>query len=85
MLSGSQGAREPLLSLARYPDETPLRHLQCPAGFEANPAHKPLRIINQMRHRVNFLVSESADKERIMKIISTLEAFDVVVFTASLI
>ena len=54
-------------------------------GFEGNPAHKLLRIIDQMRHRVDFLESESEDKERIMKIISTLEAFDVVVFTASLI
>ena len=54
-------------------------------SFEGNPAPKLLRIIDQMRHRVDFLESKSADKERIMKIISTLEAFDVVVFTASLI
>ena len=34
-----------------------------------------------MRHEVNHLESENADKERIMKIISTLEAFDEVVVT----
>ena len=124
--------REPLLSLARYPDETLLCDiynvpgLHCKTGvtaklikeieqsfsgneetgkgtkfvdkfldenknsvhrteyqgshsFEGNHARKLLRIIGRMRHEVDHLESENANKERIMKIISTLEAFDEVV------
>ena len=48
-------------------------------SFEGNHARKLLRIIGRMRHEVDHLESENADKERIMKIISTLEAFDEVV------
>ena len=48
-------------------------------SFEGNHACKLLKIINKMRDEVDNLKSESADKERIMKIISTLEAFDGVV------
>ena len=123
--------REPLLSLARYPDETLLCDiynvpgLHCKTGvtaklikeiersfsdnevtgegtkfvdkfldennvhrteyqgshsFEGNHARKLLKIIDKMRQEVDNLESESADKERIMKIISTLKAFDGVVF-----
>jgi len=122
--------RKPLLSLARFPDDTLLCDiynvpgLHCKTGitgklvkeieksfldneatgegtkfvnefldennvrraeyqgshsFEGNHARKLLRIIGRMRHEVDFLESESADKERIIKIISTLEAFDEVV------
>ena len=49
-------------------------------SFEGNHARKLLKIIDRMRHEVDNLESESADKERIMKIISTLVAFDGVVF-----
>ena len=49
-------------------------------SFEGNHARKLLKIIDRMRHEVDNLESESADKERIMEIISTLEAFDGVVF-----
>ena len=122
--------RKPLLSLARFPDDTLLCDiynvpgLHCKTGitgklvkeieksfldneatgegtkfvnefldennvrraeyqgshsFEGNHARKLLRIIGRMRHEVDFLESESADKERIIKIISILEAFDEVV------
>ena len=122
--------RKPLLSLARFPDDTLLCDiynvpgLHCKTGitgklvkeieksfldneatgegtkfvnefldennvrraeyqgshsFEGNHARKLLRIIGRMRHEVDFLESENADKERIFKIISTLEAFDEVV------
>ena len=124
--------RKPLLSLARFPDETLLCDiynvpgLHCKTGiagkltkeieksfpdnettgegtkfvdkfladnsihraeyqgshsFEGNHARKLLRVIGRMRHEVDFLESESADKERIRKIIATLEAFDEVVVT----
>ena len=122
--------RKPLLSLARFPDDTLLSDiynvpgLHCKTGitgklvkeieksfpdnettgegtkfvdefldgnnihraeyqgshsFEGNHARKLLRIIGRMRHEVDFLESEGVNKERIMKIISTLEAFDEVV------
>ena len=124
--------RKPLLSLARFPDDTLLSDiynvpgLHCKTGitgklvkeieksfpdnettgegtkfvneflddnnvhraeyqgshsFEGNHARKLLRIIGRMRHEVDFLESEGADKERIRKIIATLEAFDEVVVT----
>ena len=124
--------RKPLLSLARFPDDTLLSDiynvpgLHCKTGitgklvkeieksfpdnettgegtkfvdefldgnnihraeyqgshsFEGNHARKLLRIIGRMRHEVDFLESEGVNKERIMKIISTLEAFDEVVVT----
>ena len=50
-------------------------------SFEGNHARKLLRIIGRMRHEVDFLESEGADKERIRKIIGTLETFDEVVVT----
>ena len=49
-------------------------------SFEGNHARKLLEIIGRMRHEVEFLESKrGADKERIMKIIATIEAFDEVV------
>ena len=50
-------------------------------SFEGNHARKLLRIIGRMRHEVDHLESENANKERIEKIIGTLEAFDEVVVT----
>ena len=124
--------REPLLSLARYPDDTLLCDiynvpgLHCMTGitakliteieksfpnnketkegtkfvdeflddnhvnrteyqgshsFEGNHARELLKVIGRMRHNVEVLESKKgADKEKIMKIIATLEAFNDVVF-----
>ena len=50
-------------------------------SFEGNHARELLKIIGRMRHDVEVLESKKgADKEKILKIISTLEAFDGVVF-----
>ena len=49
-------------------------------SFEGNHARKLLEIIGRMRHEVEVMDSKKgADKEKIMKIIATLEAFDEVV------
>ena len=81
--SGNEETGEGTKFVDKFLDENSVHRTEYQGShsFEGNHARKLLRIIGRMRHEVDHLESKSADKERIMKIIGTLEAFDEVVVT----